>query len=201
MKRSDEIPRWAAPLLAILYGLSTAGGLFILVLLAWLSIGTARAQLPDTYLGGDFDTVTPDVRLVSIAIPPQFDEPLLVTLRITDFDNCGPCQVQLPDGYGQEGQIDGEGHAHVYFQRLTGRIPDSRRSDVLCVFHSGNPTVKQIEPNVWRAECPRPAPGHYRVCAELQRNDHVARGKAHPRDFPPVDCDDLTLFPEDTEDD
>ena len=166
-----------------------------------LIANVAHAQLPTEYVGGEFDTITPDVRLVEIAIPPQFDEPLLVTLQITDFDNCGPCQVQLPAGYGQQGQIDGEGHAHVYFQQLTNWIPDNRRSDVLCVFHSGNPTVEEIEPDVFRAECPRPVPGRYRVCAELQRNDHVARGKAHPRDFPPVDCRTLTLYPEDPEDD
>ena len=86
-------------------------------LMTLLMTSMAHGQFPTEYVAGEMDSVTPDIRLLDIYEGPSSDA-LLVVIQVTDFDVCGDCALSLPDNYGQQGQIDGEGHPHAYFQRL-----------------------------------------------------------------------------------
>lgn len=140
------------------------------------------AQFPSSYVGGEVDVVTPAIRILKIN---QHGE---IKFRLSEeFDFCGECAGPLPGGYGQEGQVSGQGHVHAYW-RLAGKdIRDNRQADIFCAFNAAN-APDQLNETDWRGYCPQPEKGKYLVCISVETNAHTQRVKAHPRDFPPVDC-------------
>ena len=160
-----------------------------LFLIGWVSIaGVASAA---TFPMGELDSVTPQIRVLK---PQRMisgrDDQFIARVRISsEFDFCAECATDPVTEYAAEGQVDLQGHVHLYLERLARRgFPADRDSDSFCAFNALNPTTEEIRPGVWQSRCPKPPPGLYRMCATLETNAHASRVKAAPRDFPPVDC-------------
>lgn len=102
----------------------------------------------------------------------------------------GGCATDPVTEYLAQGQVDGQGHVHVYLQPdLRQGFSEDRTDGVFCAFNQLNPTTKEIAPGIWQSECPAITErGRYRMCATVETNAHGQRMKAGPRDFPPVDC-------------
>ena len=157
--------------------------------------GLAQAQIPTTYVGGETDTTTPQVRIVLPRWKVTAREKFTVRLKFsTDFDYCAMCAADLPIGYLQTGQIPQQGHAHAYMQKIYSdgefrpNVPTQFIDSSFCALNRLNPTT-EVGPDFVTGDCLAPSePGWYRICATLEQDAHGNRNKHHPRAFPSVDC-------------
>lgn len=156
-------------------------------------IGTSHAG--QEFPGGEADSTTPQVKLLRPSSSIRVGEDITVRVRFSrDFDYCPECATNPVTEYLDEPQIDLQGHVHAYFQRLRNGFPSNRLADSFCPFNALNPDTVQISNTVVETTCPAlDQRGQYRVCVTLETNAHGQRMKATPRDFPPVDCRDITV--------
>ena len=156
------------------------------IILAGLLLSTgAQAQFPVTFVGGEMDAVTPEIKLLKVK---QKKDGVIVKVRLSEeFTYCGECAAPLPLGYGQYPQVSQQGHVHVYMKRM-GRIREERQADSFCAFNIFNPETVALGDNTFKSLCPTPERGRYHICAIVETDSHAQRVKAHPRDFPPIDC-------------
>ncbi len=158
-------------------------------------IGMSQVALAgEPFVGGERDSVTPQIRIIQPGKNIKAAEPITVQLEISDgFDFCGSCATNAATEYLAEGQVDGQGHVHVYIQsELEEGFAEDRTPEVFCVFNQNNITTEEIAPNIWQAVCPAvPSKGNYRMCATMETNAHGSRMKASPRHFPSIDCQSL----------
>lgn len=156
--------------------------------------------------GGERDSITPQVKLlkptpqVKLLRPRQralvAGEEITVRVEFSkEFDYCPDCATNPNTEYAAVGQVDLQGHVHAYFRKIPDRgFPDDREADSFCPFNFLNPSTVQLSDTVVETKCPPlEVPGPYQMCVTLETNAHAQRIKAAPRDFPPVDCMDITV--------
>lgn len=163
------------------------GATIVFVLMFWMAGAAAAVTFP----AGESDSVTPQIRVLKPKrVISGRNEEFSARVKISDeFNFCAECATDPATEYAVEGQVDLQGHVHLYLQRVVGNgFPSSRNADSFCAFNALNPTTQEVRPGVWESQCPTPAPGLYRMCATLETNAHASRVKAAPRDFPSVDC-------------
>lgn len=163
----------------------------LLIACVFMAAFQANAAFPVTYVAGEMDSTTPAIKILKVK---QKRDVIVVKVKLSDeFVFCGECAAPLPIGYGQLPQVSGQGHVHVYMKRK-GRIPENRQADSFCAFNIFNPSTVALNNNKFRSDCPVPEiPGWYQVCAIVETDSHTQRIKAHPRDFPPVDCQSVRI--------
>lgn len=150
-----------------------------------------------TYPEGESDSITPQVKLLTPRHLVRVGRPITVKVRFSEeFRYCADCATDPATDYAAVGQVDLRGHVHAYFQKTRNarRFPDDRVADSFCPFNSLNPSTVRVSRTVVKAECPPiEKPGRYRVCVMLETDAHTQRVKAAPRDFPPVDCQNIRV--------
>ena len=172
------------------------------VLLSFTScLLTMAVSLPcsagEPFSGGELDSVTPQVRLLAPLKSIPAGKEITIRIRFShDYRYCPDCATDPVKEYATIGQIDRQGHIHAYFQEINGnRFPKSRLADSFCPFNFLNQNTKQIRPGVLETKCPPlKKPGLYRVCVTAETDAHAQRVKAIPRDFPPVDCQEVGVY-------
>ncbi|MGB0909160.1 MAG: hypothetical protein ACPGYT_02260 [Nitrospirales bacterium] len=151
----------------------------------------------EPFSGGELDSTTPQVRLLSPLKSIPTGKEITVRVRYSsDYQYCPDCATDPVKEYATIGQIDMQGHIHAYFQEINGnRFPKNRLADSFCPFNFLNQNTKQIRPGVLETKCPAlTKSGLYRVCVTAETDAHAQRVKSVPRDFPPVDCQQVGVY-------
>ncbi len=151
----------------------------------------------ESFSGGELDSVTPQVRLLTPLKAIPTGQEITVRVRFSNgYRYCPDCATDPVAEYATLGQIDMQGHIHAYFQEINGKgFPKSRVADSFCPFNFLNQSTKKIRQTVLETKCPALTnPGLYRVCVTAETDAHAQRIKAKPRDFPPVDCQQVGVY-------
>ena len=169
----------------------------VIVLVVAMTIpALAQAQeKPD--LRGPADNPTPRVRIVQPRDGAVLKRGQEFNVRIEtenyefayDHATTPRGAAQLPDRYNQVPQRPNSGHVHIYIASVGPKGE----------FKAFNMPQNFLMPqrldnkNSGSIAMPGLPPGKHKVLVELTADDHTARVKRHPRDWPPLDMITITV--------
>jgi hypothetical protein len=170
---------------------------FIIVLTLGMALPALAAAQDKANLRGPADDPTPRVRILQPEDGAMLEKDHDFKIRIEtenyefayDHATTPGGADRLPERYNEVPQRANSGHVHVYVASIgpKGEFKAfNMPQNFLMPQHFDNK-------NSGTVEMPGLPAGRYRLLVELAADDHTARVKHHPRDWPSIDMISLTV--------